>query len=168
MNSKELVYKDPSSFKTYRMKCLRHEMVPAFSPGGETSGESKFLVFSRTQCGEELYQCVYIRKHGRNIRDFQIGSKTEQSVVNDGSEYSHEYSRICNEQYFDDSHWITQTRLDHGLSVAPCPIDGEYEGLIPDADGLCAKLWSECHAPDIMFYQVSSCDNNEVFEGKCI
>lgn len=88
-----------------------------------------------------------------------------QSLAHDGSELA--IHGICDAQYFDNSRWITQGRLDHGLSMTPCPVDGEFEGLIPDAEGLCAKIWSDCHARDIMYYQVSACDYSEVFEGKC-
>lgn len=164
INKEELLYKDHSSFKTYRMKCLKHEMMT--SSNSKNSSDSKFLVFSRTQCGEEQYHCVSIVKRSANILEFQIGSKTVQSLAHDGSESA--IDGICDAQYFDNSRWITQGRLNHGRSVTPCPVDGEFEGLIPDADGLCAKLWSECRAPDIMFYQVSACEYNEVFEGKCI
>lgn len=161
----ELLYKDHSSFKTYRMKCLKHETASAPS-NSQNSSESKILVFSRTQCGEEQYHCVSVVKRSTNILEFQIGSKTVQSSAHDDSEVS--IHGICDEQYFDSSRWITQGRLDHGLVATPCPVDGEFEGLIPDADGLCAKLWSECHAPDIMYYQVYACEYNEVFEGKYI
>lgn len=168
INSEELMYRDHSSFKTYRMKCLKQEPMvaaAASASSNKNASESKFLVFSRTQCGEEQYHCVSIIKRSTNILEFQIGSKTVQSLAHDGSEFS--IHGICDEQYFDNSRWITQGRLDRGLSITACPVDGEFEGLIPDAAGLCAKLWSECHAPDIMYYQVSACDYNEVFEGKC-
>lgn len=161
VTSDELLYKDHSSFKTYRMRCLEHGILPPSS--GNSTSESKFLVFSRTQCGEEQYHCVWIIRRSTNILEFQIGSKTVQSLAHDGTEFA--INGICDAQYFDSSRWITQGRLDHASSVSPCPVDGEFEGLIPDAGGLCAKLWSECHALDIMYYQVSACDYNEVFEG---
>lgn len=43
---------------------------------------------------------------------------------------------------------------------------GEYTGVIPDATVLCAKLYSDCNNPEIMFYTVFSCYNrSEVIEG---
>lgn len=45
-----------------------------------------------------------------------------------------------------------------------CPISGEYIGLIPDSQDLCAKLWSDCQAPELMYYQVSDCATNEIYE----
>ena len=49
---------------------------------------------------------------------------------------------------------------------SPCPVAGEYNGVIPDATMLCAKLYSDCNNPEIMFYTVFSCGNNSlVYEG---
>ena len=42
---------------------------------------------------------------------------------------------------------------------------GEYTGVIPDTEGLCAKLYSDCNNPEIMFYTIFNCFNrSEVFE----
>lgn len=51
-----------------------------------------------------------------------------------------------------------------GTSPGMCPIMGEYTGRIPDATTLCAKLWSDCRAPELMYYQVSHCESQEVYE----
>lgn len=45
-----------------------------------------------------------------------------------------------------------------------CPISGEYTGIIPDTTDLCAKLWSDCRAPELMYYQVSDCITLELYE----
>lgn len=45
-----------------------------------------------------------------------------------------------------------------------CPITGEYTGKIPDAPDLCAKLWSDCRAPELMYYEVSDCSTGELYE----
>lgn len=50
------------------------------------------------------------------------------------------------------------------MQESPCPITGEYNGFIPDAIGLCAKLSSDCANPEVMYYTVSDC-NTEVYEG---
>lgn len=48
-----------------------------------------------------------------------------------------------------------------------CPIMGDYIGVLPGDNGLCAKVASDCNNPDIMFYTVSSCDNrSHIYEGK--
>lgn len=54
-------------------------------------------------------------------------------------------------------------------SEEACPISGEYTGIIPDAVGLCAKLYSDCRNQQTMFYTVSNCENlTEVYEGPYI
>lgn len=170
IDDKKLVYSDHSSFKTYTMKCIERINENFVVTTNKTKynkneknqfNETKFISFSRTQCGEEQYHCVWVAKRSENILEFQIGAKTIQHLGvgsrPDGS--------ICDDRYFDKTRWLTQGRIEHGLVTTACPIDGDFEGLIPDAEGLCAKLWSECDRPDIMFYQVSACDYDEIFEG---
>lgn len=106
--------------------------------------------------GEETYNCIWTKKRSANILEFQISTRT-------GSNAS---MFICDDVYFDDTRWLTQGRLDHNLVQSPCPVNGEFTGLIPDASGLCAKLSSECTSPDMMHYQVSACEYDEVYEGK--
>lgn len=72
---------------------------------------------------------------------------------------------ICDDQYFDKSQWTTQGRYDNRYETSPCPINGEFIGYIPDAEGLCARMWSGERA-DIMFYEVSSCEYGEVYDGQ--
>lgn len=165
INENEIIYKDHSSFKTYTMKCIKseiHKINENPLNSLEHLHESKFLAFSRTQCGEEQYHCVWIIKRSANILEFQIGSKTIQHLDDGNTDFDY----ICDEKFFDKTRWLTQGRLDHSVTVSPCPVDGEFEGLIPDSNELCAKLWSECESPDIMYYQVSVCGYDEVFEGK--
>lgn len=50
------------------------------------------------------------------------------------------------------------------MSNLSCPISGEYIGRIPDSVELCAKLWSDCRAPELMYYQVSDCMTSEIYE----
>lgn len=159
INNKEIVYRDHSSFKTYTMKCLENHKN--LLNDHNDRNEAKFLSFSRTQCGEEQYHCVAINKRSANILEFQIGSKTVQHYAN---ENDNNIESICDDVYFDRTRWTTQGRLD-GFTASPCPVDGEFYGFIPDAEGLCAKLWSDCQTPDIMFYQVSACEYDEIFEG---
>lgn len=104
--------------------------------------------------------------------EFQIGSKTiHQSSLNDNGRNIDNYLQgglesICSDQYFDKAHFITQVRLDSAFEMSPCPIDGEFVGLIPDAEDLCARLWSDCSQNDKMNYQVSFCGHDEIFDGK--
>ncbi|XP_060516050.1 uncharacterized protein LOC132695666 isoform X2 [Cylas formicarius] len=143
-----MVYKDHTSFKTYTIKCA-----------GIQEDSDKYLVFSRTQCDEESYNCMRISNRSKNILEFQLG-------IN--SSHNKDVFRLCASENFDDNSWITQGRLE-GTSTSPnqnnlCPITGEYTGRIPDAPDLCAKLWSDCRAPDLMYYQVSDCYTEEIYE----
>ena len=52
------------------------------------------------------------------------------------------------------------------MDEVPCPIAGEYIGVLPDAPGLCGKMSSDCNNPNIMFYTVSDCHNqSHVYQG---
>ena len=67
---------------------------------------------------------------------------------------------------FLDRTWVTQGRQDV-TETTPYPIVGEYSGVIPDTDGLCAKAYSDCNNPEIMFYTIFNCFNrSEVYEGE--
>jgi hypothetical protein len=52
------------------------------------------------------------------------------------------------------------------VKESPCPIAGEYTGEIPDNTGLCAKLYSDCNNPEIMFYTIANCSEAQVYEGE--
>lgn len=141
-----LVFNDHSSFKTHTMRCMEN---PTVHP-------DRYLVYSAAQCGETNFYCVEIKKRGTNILEFQIGSRSAASYSNE----------ICDDKYFDDERWLTQGRseVNASLAVTPCPVSGEFNGLIPDALGLCAKLSSECKSQDVMYYEVSACDYDEIYE----
>ncbi|KAG5885062.1 hypothetical protein JTB14_018292 [Gonioctena quinquepunctata] len=141
-----MVYKDHSSFKTHTIKCV-----------GVIEDSDKYLVFSRTQCDEESYTCLRIANRSNNILEFQIGTNTSDNK---------DVFTLCADENFQEDSWITQGRLEFspGLSSGMCPINGEYTGRIPDATDLCAKLWSDCRAPELMYYQVSHCESEEIYE----
>ncbi|KAH1023040.1 hypothetical protein HUJ04_012322 [Dendroctonus ponderosae] len=140
-----MVYKDHTSFKTYTIKCV-----------GVQEGGEKYLIFSRTQCDEEVFNCMRIASRSRNILEFQLGTNSS----NNKDVYT-----LCSDENFDDNSWVTQGKLDISSTkqTGLCPITGEYTGHIPDAPELCAKLWSDCRAPDLMYYQVSDC-SGEIYE----
>ncbi|CAG9816708.1 unnamed protein product [Phaedon cochleariae] len=141
-----MVYKDHSSFKTHTIKCV-----------GVLEDSDKYLVFSRTQCNEESYNCLRIANRSNNILEFQIGTNTSDNK---------DVFTLCADENFQEDSWITQGRLEisPGISTGMCPITGEYTGRIPDATDLCAKLWSDCRAPELMYYQVSHCETEEIYE----
>ena len=59
-----LLLKDHRYFKTYTARCV----------GGDSHPE-RFLVYARTQCGDEHYKCVWLKKRGNNALEFQLGKK---------------------------------------------------------------------------------------------
>ena len=83
-----------------------------------------------------------------------------------GAESSAVYSEyLCEDRHFTTNIWMTQGRKTIS-SPTPCPITGDYSGVIPGSNGLCAKVASDCNNPDIMFYTVTACENrSHVFEG---
>ena len=80
----------------------------------------------------------------------------------------HHNESLCDEDNFQERTWTTQGRIEVE-DPTPYPIVGEYTGVIPDTDGLCAKLYSDCNNPEIMFYTIFNCFNrSEVFEGEFV
>ena len=71
---------------------------------------------------------------------------------------------LCGDSNFQERTWTTQGRMEI-KEKAPYMFTGEYTGVIPDTDGLCAKLYSDCNNPEIMFYTIFNCFNRtEVYE----
>ncbi|XP_055925741.1 uncharacterized protein LOC129957449 [Argiope bruennichi] len=140
-----LIYKDHSRLQRLSLTCLRRE---------NDTPEDRFIVFSSTHCGEESYNCVWLKRRSLNVMEFQIGSQP-----------SHMYSdTLCHDLQFSDDAWTTQGR-DKPTQMFPCPITGDYTGILPENPGLCAKVASDCNNPDVMFYTVSNCANkSQVFE----
>ena len=96
-----------------------------------------------------------MERRGVNVMEFQLGVESMSSFN----------QSICHDQQFPQEMWVTQGRI-NVYSEEACPIRGEYTGIIPDAVGLCAKLYSDCRNPQTMFYSVSNCQNlTEVYEG---
>lgn len=60
--------------------------------------------------------------------------------------------------------WLNVPGLE-GLQVSPCPVTGEYSGFIPKQMGLCARLASDPTHQEIMYFTVSDCEQQEVYEG---
>lgn len=90
----QLTLKDPSSLKTYYMSLMS---IPE---------SDRYILKSRSQCGEENYKCIYITQLHDNVIETQISSKTLTSLNN--------YD-ICNPKYFD-NRWTTQaSEFNHKL-----------------------------------------------------
>ncbi|GAB0096103.1 uncharacterized protein DMENIID0001_115700 [Sergentomyia squamirostris] len=137
------IFNDVTSFKTHTMHCL------------EDQQSGKFLVRSTTQCGEERFFCTWIEQRSSNILEFQMSL---QSSTNSPEEH------LCSDENFDGSRWITQSRETTHVHYTQCPVSGEFTGYIPDAEGLCAKLSSDCKSQNILYYEVSACETGEVYE----
>lgn len=82
-----LVYRDPNSFKTYSMSLI------------EKLEHNRFVVFSKSQCGEESYKCIAIAELAENVIESQIGSESMKILQN---------FDICGGENFDSKEWITQ------------------------------------------------------------
>lgn len=142
-----LIYKDLRNFKTYTLKCMVDDKTLPDDQG-------RFVVYARTQCGDDFYTCLTVEKRGVNVMEFQLGAETSTSYN----------QSLCQNEKFPQETWVTQGRITV-FSEEACPISGEYTGVIPDAVGLCAKLYSDCRNPQRMFYSVSNCHNlSEVYE----
>lgn len=144
INANELWLQDDAADKKYQTLCLSQH-----APHGE-----RYALYSQTQCGEEEFTCIWIKKRAVNVIEYQISYPS--ALYN--------ASRICSDDMFRGQAWNTQGRLDPE-NQSSCPITGEYTGVIPDAKELCARLYSDCHDPQHMYYTVSSCFNtSEVYE----
>ena len=72
--------------------------------------------------------------------------------------------QLCSAENFTPSKWQTLGRMDP-QKPPHCPLVGEYTGVIPDAEGLCAKSYTDCNNPEVMFYTVYNCHNDtEIYE----
>ncbi|KAG5675652.1 hypothetical protein PVAND_005539 [Polypedilum vanderplanki] len=136
-----LTLKDPSSRKTYYMSLIN------------TLENDRYIVRSRSQCGEETFKCIIISQLHENVVEIQISSKSSKSLPN--------YD-LCNAINFDSREWLTQAKI--GASER-CPIFGKYFGKLPDAMDLCSIISSDCRHPDIMFYHIGPCDSmHDIYE----
>jgi len=59
-----LLLKDHRNFKTYSAKCVNPK---------NWVHQERFLLYSRTHCGDEHYRCVWLKSRGDNTLEFQIG-----------------------------------------------------------------------------------------------
>ena len=57
-----VLLKDHRNFKTYTARCVSSSDHP-----------ERFLVYARTQCGDEHYKCVWLKNRGDNAMEFQLG-----------------------------------------------------------------------------------------------
>ncbi|XP_050526793.1 uncharacterized protein LOC126897320 [Daktulosphaira vitifoliae] len=141
-----VIYKDTDKFLTYTWRCVESSAT--------NKAKDKFLVYGQTQCGVDAHNCILLKKRGPNVLEFIIGTFSSDTFN----------ETLCADPNFFTSNWKTQGRTD-GAQVSHCPIMGDYTGVLPDIDGLCAELASNCNAPETMHYTVSDCSNTQIYEG---
>lgn len=83
----QLVYRDQNSFKSFRMTLVNQ------------LGNEKFIVLSRSQCGEESFKCLWIKKMHDNVLEIQTSSESPLKLTSD---------HLCNAEYFESGRWLTQ------------------------------------------------------------
>uniref|UniRef100_T1JPS7 Uncharacterized protein n=1 Tax=Tetranychus urticae TaxID=32264 RepID=T1JPS7_TETUR len=134
-----------NNYRTLTSKCIMRQ---------SNTPNDRFIVHSSTQCGESFYTCVWMKRRSANTLEFQFGAKSSPNLL----------AHLCDDQHFTSNNWITQGRKIVTIQT-PCPITGDYTGIVPNVTGLCAKVSSDCNNPDIMYHSVSSCENaSHVFE----
>ncbi|XP_065217157.1 uncharacterized protein LOC135843266 [Planococcus citri] len=146
-------YTDLTLFKKYTFQCVEEEdgRDRIYSP---YSDDERVLVVGRTECNEEMYTCIWLKKRGENVLEFQLATETSQYPNNS----------LCSVQNFQSNVWITQGRKDLS-TLSPCPILGEYIGQLPNVQAnFCAKLSSNCLSQDTMYYTVSDCTPQQIYE----
>lgn len=134
-----VVFKDYRNFKTYSARCVK-----------DLNDGERYIVYARTHCGDWTYNCLWLKRRSANILEFMLGLYPRETFDD----------RLCDADKFGDmTSWTTQ-----GKSVleepTTCPIIGNYAGELPDANGICAQLYSDCRDPQIMYYTVSDCSNS--------
>lgn len=143
VNENTVLYKDHSTYKTLTVRCVNEDSFNA----------ERMIVYIQSTCGEEMYTCIWVKQRSKNVLEFQIGTKSSTSYDNS----------LCMDFNFQNKVWLTQGRLDRSQE-SPCPIRGEYTGFIPDTTEACAKLASDTKFPEIMYYTVSDCKQQEIYE----
>nr|XP_027219648.1 uncharacterized protein LOC113811984 [Penaeus vannamei] len=139
VEERTIMFKDYRNYKSYTATCVQ-----------DLNDGERFIVYARTHCGDWNYNCMWLKRRSANILEFMLGLYPSE-VFDD---------RLCDYAKFGDmTSWITQGK---SLVEEPtaCPIVGNYAGELPDAKGICSQLYSDCDAPEIMYYTVSECRNN--------
>ncbi|CAB4059773.1 unnamed protein product [Lepeophtheirus salmonis] len=92
--------------------------------------EHQFSVALETDCGQTFYACVDFAQRDTNVMEFRLG-KTRGGTCT-----------------LPDKR-LTFGRLNPSRPFL-CPLKGEFTGVIPDAEGLCAKSYADCSNPEII------------------
>nr|XP_045581955.1 uncharacterized protein LOC123745431 isoform X2 [Procambarus clarkii] len=133
-----VVFKDYHNYRTYTARCVK-----------DMDDGERYIVYTRTHCGEWNYNCLWLKRRSANVLEFMLGLYPRENFD----------LKLCDLDKFGDmTSWTTQGK---SLLEEPttCPIVGNYEGVLSDAPGYCAQLYSDCETPQLMYYTVSDCRN---------
>ncbi|XP_076644279.1 uncharacterized protein LOC143354240 isoform X2 [Halictus rubicundus] len=113
----------------------------------------RYIVYSKDQCEQAFYLCLVMRQRSENVLEFARGM-----VQTPGYQ-----TYLCDNPYLDRPVWMTQARIERAVE-SPCPITGQYMGMITDLSGMCAELSSNCNTREIMYFKVTDCESGELYE----
>jgi len=112
-----------------------------------------YLVRVDSPCSPPHYSCLALQLRADNILELKLGRRGKTPDP-----------QVCEESGYLGKEWETLGREEEGME---CPLQGEYTGALPDAEGLCARSVTACGLPHLMQYQVYNCDNmTEVYEDR--
>ncbi|XP_060828885.1 uncharacterized protein LOC132914083 isoform X1 [Bombus pascuorum] len=113
----------------------------------------RYIVYSKNQCEQVAYVCLMMRQRSENVLEFAIGMVLSPVYQ----------SYLCDDTNLDKPVWMTQARIERAVE-SPCPITGQYMGMITDLSGMCAELSSNCNTREIMYFKVTDCESGELYE----
>ena len=113
----------------------------------EDHKNQRYTVSLTTDCGQAGYSCLSLRGRG----DQQAGRILQLQL---GEILTERRELECGQEEEESQAVVRLTQLRHPQS---CPMTGEWQGEIPDGEGLCARSVTQCESPHQMKYQVYSC-----------
>ena len=141
IHGSDLSFRNTEELTTYHARAL-------ISPAPD-----KYVVRIATACGELGYACIAFKHRTAHILELKIG-KVDSTVD----------LSLCMEDNMENFPWSTVAKE---KEMTPCPLSGTFAGVVPDAEGLCARSSTSCSRPDLMEYQVYNCENTtEVYEDR--
>ncbi|XP_017763106.1 PREDICTED: uncharacterized protein LOC108552923 [Eufriesea mexicana] len=113
----------------------------------------RYIVYYKDQCEQVAYVCLMMRQRSENVLEFTIGMVLSPVYQ----------TYLCDDPNLDKPVWMTQARVERAVE-SPCPITGQYMGMITDLSGMCAELSSNCNTREIMYFKVTDCESGELYE----
>ena len=142
VSGSEITYRDEVEMTTYNLQSL------------SSPRDGHYLIRQKSSCGNSSYSCLHIERRTDNIMELRLSRDTSETPGHS----------LCSEASLAGSRWITQGR---GMYPTSCPLEGEFTGKLPDAEGLCTRSVTSCERPDQMRYTVYNCENqSEIYEDR--